>query len=75
MFLEKYCKKSLYKAIDKHYEALNPFNSKFFILHQYALMVVYDINIFYLILVFGVFCQNKAYFIITKHLHLSDYVF
>ena len=35
-------------------------------------MVVYDINVFDIILTFWVFCQGKANFIIVQHPYPSD---
>lgn len=75
MFFEKYYKKSFYKAINKHGRAFNLINSQFFIFYKSANIVIYDIDILYLILALEISCQSKACFIIIKYLYLFDYVF
>ena len=75
ILFKKFCKENFYKVINKHCRAFNPFNSQFSILHQFIYIVVHNIDILCLILAFKVFCQNKAYFIVTKYFHLFDYIF
>lgn len=58
MFFGKHSKKSFYKIINKYYKTFNLANWQLIIFYQFIYIVVYNIDILYLILIFRIFYQK-----------------